>query len=156
MMFQIIEFLLLLLPPHEIGPITTLGHLAEGPCNMGESQHEPSVEIGESQESMKLSQCGQGWPVIDDLNLRWINMYPMLIKNVAQVLDPIHAKRTFFQVGIELVLSKSAQNLLNMLHVLLPHSYEDEDVIQIYYHKGVGEGSQYIIHQPHESGWCIC
>jgi hypothetical protein len=35
-------------------------------------------------------------------------------------------------------------------------SSEDEDVIQIYHHKEVGEGSQYIIHQPHESGWCIC
>jgi hypothetical protein len=152
-MFQIIEFSLLLLPPHEIGPIT---YLVEGPCNMGESQHEPSVEIGESQEALKLSQCGRGWLVIDDLNLRWINMYPMLIKNVAQVLDPVHAKREFFKVGIELVLSQSAQNLLNMPHVLLPCSSEDEDVIQIYYHKGVGEGSQYIIHQPHESGWCIC
>jgi hypothetical protein len=46
--------------------------------------------------------------------------------------------------------------MLNMSHVLLPHSVEDEDVIQIYYHKGVGEVSQYIIHQPHEIGWCIC
>jgi hypothetical protein len=74
-------------------------------------------------------------------------MYPLLINNVAQVLDPVHAKRAFFQVGITLVLPQSAQNLLNMPHVLLPHSAEDEDVIQIYYHKGFGEGSQYIIHQ---------
>jgi hypothetical protein len=28
-----------------------------------------------------------------------------------------------------------------MLHVLLPSSIEDEDVIQIYHHKGFGEGS---------------
>jgi hypothetical protein len=27
-------------------------------------------------------------------------MYPMLINNVAQVLDPVHAKGAFFQVGI--------------------------------------------------------
>jgi hypothetical protein len=83
-------------------------------------------------------------------------MYPILINNVAQVLDPVHSKRSFFQVGINLVLSQSAQNLLNILHVLLPHSAKDEDVIQIYYHKGFGEGSQYIIHKSHESGWCIC
>jgi hypothetical protein len=76
----------------------------------------------------------------------------MLINNVAQVLDPVRAKRSFFQVGIQLVLPQIAQNPLNTLHVLLPHSAEDEDVIQIYYHKGVGEGSQYIIHQPHKSG----
>ena len=92
---------------------------------------------------------------MDDLDLIWINMYPMLINNVAQVLDPVHAKRVFFQVATKLVLPQSAQNLLNMLHVLLPHFVEDENVIQIYYHKGLGEGSQYIIHQPHESGWCI-
>jgi hypothetical protein len=64
-------------------------------------------------------------------------------------------KEKFFQVGIQLVLPQSAQNLLNMSHVLFPHSAEDEDVIQIYHQKGVSEGSQYIIHQPHESGWCI-
>jgi hypothetical protein len=83
-------------------------------------------------------------------------MYPMLINNVAQVLDHVHAKRAFFQVGINRVLLQTDQNLFNISHVLLPHSVEDEDVIQIYYHKGFGEGPQYIIHQPHESGWCIC
>jgi hypothetical protein len=105
---------------------------------------------------MKLGQCGWGYPIMDDLDIKWINMYPMIINNVAQLLDYVHAKREFFQVGINLLLSQSAQNLLNMTHVILPHFVEDEDVIQIYYHKGVGEGSQYIIHQPHESGWCIC
>jgi hypothetical protein len=82
-------------------------------------------------------------------------MYPMLINNVSQVLDHVHAKRVFFQVGKKFVLLQSALNLLNMLHVLLPHSVEDEDFIQIYYHKGVGEESQYIVHQPHEIGVCI-
>jgi hypothetical protein len=62
-------------------------------------------------------------------------MYPMLINNVSQALDPVHAKRYFFEVGIRLVLSQSAQKLLNMTHVLLPRSAEDEDVIQIYYQK---------------------
>jgi hypothetical protein len=83
-------------------------------------------------------------------------MYPMLIKNVSQVLDLVHGKGSFFQVGIYLVLPQSDKKLLNMSHVLLPSSAEDEDVIQICHHKRVGEGSQYIIHQPHESGWCIC
>jgi hypothetical protein len=83
-------------------------------------------------------------------------MYPMCINNVAQVLDLVHAKRAFFQVGINLVLPHSAKKLLNVLHVILPRSSKDEDVIQIYYHKGVGEYSKYIIHQPHESGWCMC
>jgi hypothetical protein len=58
-------------------------------------------------------------------------MYPMLINNVAQVLDPFRDKRSFFQVGIKLVLPQSAQNLLNIPHVLLPRSAKDEDVIQI-------------------------
>ena len=154
-MLQIIEYSLLLLPPHKIFHTTTLGHLAEVSCNMGESQHEPSIEVGQSQEALKLGQCGRGWLVTDELDLSWINMYPMLINNVSQVLDPFHANRSFFQVGIKLVLPQSDQNLLNMQHVLLPHSVEYDDVIQIYYQKGFCEGSQYIIHQPHESGWFI-
>jgi hypothetical protein len=68
-------------------------------------------------------------------------MNPMLINNVAELLDPIHAEGTFLKVGIWLVLLQCAQNLLNMSHVLLPSSVEDEDVIQIYHHKRVGEGS---------------
>jgi hypothetical protein len=83
-------------------------------------------------------------------------MYPMLINNLTQVLDHVHTKGTFFQVGIWLVLPQSAQNLLNIVHVLLSSSVEDEDVIQIYHHKRFGEGFQYIIHQSHESCWCIC
>jgi hypothetical protein len=94
--------------------------------------------------------------VTDDLDIRLMNMYPMLINNVAQVLDHVHAKGALFQVGLELVLPKSVQNMLNMLQVVLPSNTEDEDVIQIYRHKRVGEGSQYIIHQPHKTGWCIC
>jgi hypothetical protein len=37
---------------------------------------------------------------MNELDLSWINMYPMLINNVAQVLDPVHANGAFFQVGI--------------------------------------------------------
>jgi hypothetical protein len=59
---------------------------------MGESQHEPLVEVGKSQEALKLGECGQGWIVKDDLDLSWIHMYPMLINNVAQVLDLVRAK----------------------------------------------------------------
>jgi hypothetical protein len=79
---------------------------------------------------------------MDDLDLSWINMYRMIIKNLSQVLDLVHSKRELFQVGIKIVLPQSAQNLLNMSQVFLPRSAEDEDFIQIYYHKGVGEGCQ--------------
>jgi hypothetical protein len=51
---------------------------------MGESQHEPVVEIGKAQEALKLSECGWGWPVMDDLDLGWIHMYAMLINDVAR------------------------------------------------------------------------
>jgi hypothetical protein len=39
--------------------------------------------------------------------------------------------------------------------VFFPTLVEDEDVIQIYNHKEIGEGSQYVVHQPHEGGWGI-
>jgi hypothetical protein len=50
---------------------------------MGESQHEPMVEIGKAQEYSNLSECGLGWPVMDDLYFGWIHMYAMLINDVA-------------------------------------------------------------------------
>jgi hypothetical protein len=61
MMLQIIKCLLLFLSPCERFPSTALAHLVEGPCYMGESQHEPSVEVGKSQEDQKLGKCGRGW-----------------------------------------------------------------------------------------------
>ena len=39
--------------------------------------------------------------------------------------------------------------------MLLPGSIVDEDVIQIYKHKGVCEQTQDIIHHPHEHHWSI-
>jgi hypothetical protein len=36
---------------------------------MGESQHEPAVEIGKAQEALKLNECGWGLSVMDDLDL---------------------------------------------------------------------------------------
>jgi hypothetical protein len=69
--------------PTQISPYHHPIYLVEGPCNMGESQHEPAVEIGKAQEALKLSECGWGWPVTDDLDLGWIHMYAMLINDVA-------------------------------------------------------------------------
>jgi hypothetical protein len=90
MLLQIIE--LLLLGPHK--------NLVQGPCNMGESQHEPVVEIGKAQENPKLSECVWHWTVTYELDLGWIHMDAMLINNVAQVMDHVHGEGAFFQVGI--------------------------------------------------------
>jgi hypothetical protein len=51
-------------------------------------------------------------------------MYFMIINNVNKVLDLVHDKGAFFQVGISLMLPYNAQNPLNMLHVLLPITRE--------------------------------
>jgi hypothetical protein len=67
---------------------------------MGESQHKPMVEIGKSKEALKLSECGWGWRVMNELDLGWIHMYAMLINDVAQVMDPLHVEGSFFQVGV--------------------------------------------------------
>jgi hypothetical protein len=115
--------------PHKFILTTTPSYLAEGPCNMGESQHKPVVEIGKAQEALKRSECGWGWPVIDDLDLGWIHMYTMPINDVSQVTYPIHAEGAFFQVGIYLVLSQGVQNLMNMLQVFCPSLDVNENVI---------------------------
>ena len=67
---------------------------------MGESQHEPVVEIGKAQEAPKLSECGWGWPVTNDLDISWIHMYTIMINDVFHVMDPVHAKGDFFQIYI--------------------------------------------------------
>jgi hypothetical protein len=67
---------------------------------MGESQHEPVVENRKAQEALKLNECGWGYPVTDDLDLGQIHMYTMLINDVAQVMDPVHAEGAFFQLGV--------------------------------------------------------
>jgi hypothetical protein len=67
---------------------------------MIESQHKPRIEIDKAEEDLKLRKCGQGWLVMDDLDLGWINMHPMLIKNIVKVLDHVHAKGSFFQICI--------------------------------------------------------
>jgi hypothetical protein len=46
-------------------------------------------------------------------------------------------------------------DILNVLQVLCPTLTKNEDDIQIYNHKGIGEGPQDVIHQPHEGGWGI-
>jgi hypothetical protein len=119
---------------------------------MGESQHELVVEIGKDQEASKLSECGWGWPVTVDLDFGWIHMYSMLINDVAQVMNPVHAEGSFLQVGVELVLSQGVHNLLNMLQVFFPSLVVNEDIIQIHHYKSIGEWLQDIIHHPHESG----
>jgi hypothetical protein len=79
----------------------------------------------------------------------------MLINDVAQVMDLVHAKRAFFQVGVYLVLSQGVQNLLNMLQVFDQSLDVNENVIQIHHYKSIGEWSHDIFHHPHESGWSI-
>jgi hypothetical protein len=91
--------------PTQISPYHHPGYLAEGPCNMGAYQHEPTIEIGKAQEALKLSECGWGWSIMDDLDLGWIYMYTMSINDVSHVIDHVHVEVSFFQVGVELVLS---------------------------------------------------
>ena len=59
-LLQIIERLLLCSAPRKCSLTTTPRYLAEGPCNMTESQHKPVVEIGNAQEASTLSECGWG------------------------------------------------------------------------------------------------
>jgi hypothetical protein len=69
--------------PTQIFPYHHPGYLAEGPCDMRESQHKPAIEIGEAQEALKSSEHGWGWPVMDDMDLGWIHMHTMIINYVA-------------------------------------------------------------------------
>ena len=99
MLIQVTKGFLLGHAPHKCFLTTTPGYLAEGACNMGESQHELAIEIGKAQEYLKLDECGWGCLVMDDLDICWIHMYVMLINDVAQVMDLVH-DGAFFQVSV--------------------------------------------------------
>ena len=49
------------------------------------------------------------------------------------------------------MLPKSVEDLLNVLQLICPTFVENEDVVQIYDHKRIGERLQDIVHQSHES-----
>jgi hypothetical protein len=77
------ECLLLGPYPHKIFLTTTPGYLVEAHAIWENPNTKCTVEIGKAQEAPKLSECGWGWPVMDDLDLGWIHMYTMLINDVA-------------------------------------------------------------------------
>ena len=103
-MFQFYECLLLRFRPKEFCSRSSLGDLTQGPSDMRESQHEPSVEISKTQKAMKLGYNGWGWLVLNDLDLGWIHMHPPFINNVSQILNLGHAKSALLQIGTQLVL----------------------------------------------------
>jgi hypothetical protein len=83
MLLQVIEVLFLGHDPHKCFLTTTPNYLAEGPCDIRESQHEPAIEISDAQEALNLNECGWGWPVMDDLDLGWIHMHTISINDVS-------------------------------------------------------------------------
>jgi hypothetical protein len=62
---------------------------------MRESQHEPTVEVGEAQEATELYHSLRGWPVMNELDLGRVHMHPMFIHDVPQVLNLIHVNQAF-------------------------------------------------------------
>ena len=56
-------------------------------------------------------------------------MYSIPIYNAFEALDPSHFEREIFEGGIKLVVSQSAEHLLNVLHIVLQCLAEDEDII---------------------------
>ena len=140
-MLQFLKGFMLWLRPHNFIFATALSYLVEGPSNMREPQHEPTIEVCKPQEAAELCQCCWVRPVPNGLNLGKIHMHPMLIHNVAKILDSRHAKWALLEIGVQLVLSKSAEDMVNVLQVIFPTFVENEDVIQIYDHKIFGERS---------------
>ena len=48
----------------------------------------------------RLKAVVKDWEIMDDLDLGWVHMHPMLIHDVCKVLNPLHVKRTFLQIDI--------------------------------------------------------
>ena len=93
------------------------------------------VEISRTQQTAKLCYSGWGWPIPNDLDLGWIHMHPPFINNVSQILNLGHAKSARLQIGTQLVLLQCLEDLSDVVEVLFPSMVEDQDVIQVHYHK---------------------
>lgn len=59
---------------------------------MRKYQHESVIEVGKAEEATKLGQCFWSGLVPNDLDLGRIDMHPMLVYNVSEILNPCHAK----------------------------------------------------------------
>ena len=67
---------------------------------MSESKHKFAIKFGEAQEDVEICYSFQFWEIMNELDLGWVHMHPMLIHDVSKVLNPLHVKRTFLQIGI--------------------------------------------------------
>jgi hypothetical protein len=67
---------------------------------MREAQHKCAVEVGKAQEVVDLGHCLRGRPIMDDLDLGWIHMHNLIIHDVSQILDSLHAEGTLLQIDI--------------------------------------------------------
>lgn len=77
-------------------------------------------------------------------------MHTPLINDILEILSLGHTKHEFIQIGTQHVFSQNLEDLQNMAEVLFPNLVENQDIIWIHHHEWVGEGSQDVIHQPHE------
>lgn len=68
-MLQINECPLFGLVPGKFFFHSTLGNLTQRPCNMGESQHELLIKIGNTQKVAKLCWSGRGCPIWKDMDI---------------------------------------------------------------------------------------
>jgi hypothetical protein len=59
-MFQIMKGFMLGPTPHKFGFATTIGHLVDIPCDMGEPQYKSAIEFGNALEALKLGLCCRG------------------------------------------------------------------------------------------------
>jgi hypothetical protein len=75
---------------------------------------------------------------------------------MTQVCDFGLCEGAFLEVGIELMLAQKAQNLLQVVTMVLGGFTIDEDIIQVNQDKLVEVWAEDCIHSSLESGRCIC
>jgi len=96
---QLNECLLLGLKPKNFVFHSILGNFTQRPSAMRESQHKPLIKIGKAQKSCKALLEWFGTPILNYLDLSQIHMHALIINDVSHILDLVHAKGAFLQVG---------------------------------------------------------
>jgi len=103
----------------------------KGPGDQGILVDEAVVEVAEAEESSKLAQGRWWWPIEDGPHLVEQHLDKTRGDVITEEGGVISEELTLLGLGIEVVVSEAAEDLLGILYVLLPGRGVYKDVVQV-------------------------
>ncbi|KAJ0734712.1 hypothetical protein HanPI659440_Chr11g0423371 [Helianthus annuus] len=124
--------------------------------NLREILDKPLVVTRQTQELTDFSWSLRCRPILDRVNLGWIDVNSILIDYVAKEMDFTKPKVTFRKLSIKLFCSKEFQNESQMTLVFLLTLGIDQDVVDENNNKLIQVWFTHSVHEIHENRRCVC